>query len=77
MKFLNESFITIDVKELEPFVPLLIIYTCSAMTHIMEDIRLDAIKLLDIWVSILPDAVTSKFWTRVIYMNWKTNDNNK
>ncbi|CAO3637389.1 unnamed protein product [Cunninghamella echinulata] len=78
MKFLNETFITIDVKELEPFVPLLIIYTCSAMTHIMEDIRLDAIKLLDIWVSLLPDAVTSKFWTRICgnYSSLLTVDSN-
>ncbi|CAO3642235.1 unnamed protein product [Cunninghamella blakesleeana] len=65
LKFLNESFINIDVKELEPFVPLLIIYTCSAMTHIMEDIRLDAIKLLDIWITILPDEIVNKFWKRI------------
>jgi hypothetical protein len=52
--------------DLEPFVPLLIIYTCSAMTHIMEDIRLDAIKFLDLWVNIVPEAITGKFWRRVM-----------
>ncbi|KAI8097470.1 Rix1 complex component [Halteromyces radiatus] len=65
MKFLNETFTQVDKVELEPFVPLLIIYTCSAMTHIMEDIRLDAIKLLDLWVGMVPEAVIGKFWKRI------------
>jgi hypothetical protein len=35
------------------------------MTHIIEDIRLDAIKLLDLWVNTIPEAITGKFWKRV------------
>ncbi|KAI8334562.1 Rix1 complex component [Chlamydoabsidia padenii] len=65
LKFLNDSFTQVAKVDLEPFVPLLIIYTCSAMTHIMEDIRLDAIKLLDFWVNTVPEAITGKFWKRI------------
>lgn len=58
--------------------PLLIIYTCSAMTHIFEDVRLDAVKLMDLWIQIAPEIVVSKFWNRVTgnYMSLLTVDSN-
>ncbi|KAI7905295.1 uncharacterized protein BX663DRAFT_484579 [Cokeromyces recurvatus] len=76
--FLKETFIDIDRVELQPFMPLLIIYTCSAMTHIFEDIRLDAVKLMNLWIQIAPDIVVTKFWGRVTgnYMSLLTVDSN-
>lgn len=78
LNFLKETFVDIDLVELQPFMPLLIIYTCSAMTHIFEDVRLDAVKLMDLWIQIAPDVIVSKFWNRVTgnYMSLLTVDSN-
>jgi pre-rRNA-processing protein IPI1 len=78
LNFLKDTFSDIDRVELQPFLPLLIIYTCSAMTHIFEDVRLDAIKLMDLWIQIAPDVIVSKFWNRVTgnYMSLLTVDSN-
>ncbi|KAI8886564.1 hypothetical protein K501DRAFT_243995 [Backusella circina FSU 941] len=65
LNFLKETFVDIDRVELQPFMSLLVIYTCSAMTHIFEDVRLDAVKLMDLWIQITPDIVVSKFWNRI------------
>lgn len=35
------------------------------MSHIFEDIRNDAVKLMDLWVSLAPEVVVSRFWNRV------------
>ncbi|CDH55784.1 uncharacterized conserved protein [Lichtheimia corymbifera JMRC:FSU:9682] len=69
--FLQETFPSIKKADIQPFLPLLIIYTCSAMSHIFEDIRNDAVKLMDLWVSLAPEVVVSRFWNRVvgIYMS--------
>ncbi|KAI8976044.1 hypothetical protein BDB01DRAFT_728363, partial [Pilobolus umbonatus] len=64
--FLKNSFTRLDKVEIQPFISLLVIYTCSAMTHILEDIRVDAVKLMDIWTHIAPDIIVTKFWNRVI-----------
>ncbi|KAI8384700.1 Rix1 complex component [Radiomyces spectabilis] len=64
--FLRECFLPMDKIELQPFLPVLIMYTCSAMTHIFEEVRLDAIKLLDLWVEIAPNVIVTKFWERVM-----------
>lgn len=45
--------------------PILIMYTCSAMTHIFEDVRTDAVKFLNLWIQIAPETVVSKFWNRI------------
>lgn len=78
LNFLKETFVDIDFVELQPFMPLLIIYTCSAMTHIFEDVRLDAVKLMDLWIDIAPNVIVSKFWNRVTgnYMSLLTVDSN-
>ncbi|KAJ3296404.1 Testis-expressed sequence 10 protein [Borealophlyctis nickersoniae] len=34
-------------------------YTCSAMTHIMEDIRLDGLKFLSLWLEVYPVLMPS------------------
>lgn len=48
------------------------------MTHIFEDVRLDAVKLMDLWIQIAPDVIVSKFWNRVTgnYMSLLTVDSN-
>lgn len=78
LNFLKDTFVDIDRVELQPFMPLLIIYTCSAMTHIFEDVRLDAVKIMDLWIQIAPDVIVSKFWNRVAgnYMSLLTVDSN-
>ncbi|CAO0792684.1 unnamed protein product [Mucor circinelloides] len=78
LNYLKSTFVDIDRVELQPFMPLLIIYTCSAMTHIFEDVRLDAVKLMDLWIQIAPDVIVSKFWNRVTgnYMSLLTVDSN-
>ncbi|KAI8971431.1 Rix1 complex component [Mycotypha africana] len=77
-KFLNETFTELHRVDLQPFMPLLIMYTCSAMTHIFEDVRLDAVKLMDLWIKMTPDIVVSKFWNRITgnYMSLLTVDSN-
>lgn len=78
LNYLKDTFVDIDFVELQPFMPLLIIYTCSAMTHIFEDVRLDAVKLMDLWIDIAPNVIVSKFWNRVTgnYMSLLTVDSN-
>ncbi|KAI8059528.1 hypothetical protein BC940DRAFT_313503 [Gongronella butleri] len=64
-KFLQETFVHVDSKDLAPFVPLLLVYTSSALTHIMEDIRMDGVKLLDLWLDLVPDVISTKYWQRL------------
>lgn len=35
------------------------------MTHIFEDVRNDAVKIMDLWVKVAPDVVRGKFWDKV------------
>ena len=65
LSFLQESMPTVDKVNLAPFLPLLVMYTCSAMSHIFEDVRLDAVKLMDLWVNLASTAVVDKFWNKV------------
>lgn len=46
----------------------MIMYTCSAMTHIFEDVRNDAVKTMDLWVKVAPDIIKSKFWDKVEWL---------
>ncbi|CAG8600609.1 8604_t:CDS:10 [Paraglomus brasilianum] len=66
LSFMNEFIPMLSESDFRPFLPLLIIYTCSAMTHIHEDIRTDAIKYLDIWLNLAPDVVTNGFWKKIL-----------
>ncbi|EIE88920.1 hypothetical protein RO3G_13631 [Rhizopus delemar RA 99-880] len=65
LNYLQETFVDIEKVELQPFMPILIMYTCSAMTHIFEDVRTDAVKFLNLWIQIAPETVVSKFWNRI------------
>ncbi|RHZ46096.1 hypothetical protein Glove_634g10 [Diversispora epigaea] len=66
LSFFREFMPNVQKSDLKPFIPLLIIFTCSAMTHIYEDIRADAIKFMEIWTTVAPDVVVNGFWQKVI-----------
>ncbi|KAJ1895547.1 rRNA processing protein, partial [Kickxella alabastrina] len=44
-------------RDLAPFAPLMVVFTCSGMTHILEDIRSDAVRFLDLLADVAPAAV--------------------
>ncbi|KAI8139489.1 Rix1 complex component [Fennellomyces sp. T-0311] len=66
LSFLQQAIPAVDKVNLQPFLPLLIMYTCSAMSHIFEDVRLDAVKLMDLWVDVAPETVVDKFWDKIV-----------
>ncbi|CAG8574334.1 108_t:CDS:10 [Ambispora gerdemannii] len=76
--FFQEFLPTLNKMDLIPFLPLLIIYTCSGMTHIYEDIKIDALKFMDIWLSIAPEVVVNGFWDKVLpnYISFLTSNPN-
>jgi hypothetical protein len=48
--------------DLRPHTPLLLLFTTSAQTHIYPEIRIDAVRFLDVFLDILPDVVVAG-WT--------------
>lgn len=44
-------------KDLVPHVPLLLLFTASAQTHIFPEIRIDAIRFLDLLLDAVPECV--------------------
>jgi pre-rRNA-processing protein IPI1 len=46
-------------EDLLPHAPLLLLFTTSAQTHIFPEIRIDAIRFLNILLECIPSAVTS------------------
>ncbi|KAJ1734974.1 hypothetical protein LPJ61_000793 [Coemansia biformis] len=57
LKLYSEALPGIPARDLAPFVPLAVVYICSAMTHILEDIRTDAMKFLDLLADVAPESV--------------------
>ncbi|KAF9395298.1 hypothetical protein CPC16_008782 [Podila verticillata] len=76
--FLGEFVPMLHPRDIHPFLPLLIVYTCSAMTHILEDIREDALKFMDIWVACGGQVVVNGFWDKILpnYISLLTSDSN-
>ncbi|CAG8442068.1 8043_t:CDS:10 [Ambispora leptoticha] len=76
--FFQEFLPALNKMDLIPFLPLLIIYTCSGMTHIYEDIRIDALKFMNIWLSIAPEVVVNGFWDKILpnYISFLTSNPN-
>ncbi|KAJ2958479.1 hypothetical protein NQZ79_g5942 [Umbelopsis isabellina] len=66
LEFLKSTFPELDQAEILPFLSLLTIYTCSAITHIYEDVRADAIKFMDLWIELAPDFIVSRYWDKVL-----------
>ncbi|KAI8578021.1 hypothetical protein K450DRAFT_249529 [Umbelopsis ramanniana AG] len=66
LQFLKSSFPELEKTEIVPFLSLLTIYTCSAITHIYEDVRADAIKFMDLWIDLAPEFIVSRYWDKVL-----------
>ncbi|KAF8622888.1 hypothetical protein AX15_006653 [Amanita polypyramis BW_CC] len=49
----------IPSEELTPHSPLLILYATSAQTHIFPEIRIDAIRVLNVLLECIPESITS------------------
>ena len=47
---------------LVPHAPTLLLFTASAQSHIFLEIRLDAIRLLDLLLELIPEQVVAGFW---------------
>ncbi|KAJ2506150.1 rRNA processing protein [Coemansia sp. RSA 2052] len=52
-------------RDLAPFVPLVVIFACSGMTHILDDIRADAVRFLDLLSEVAPRSV-SQFASKIL-----------
>ncbi|KAJ2841609.1 rRNA processing protein, partial [Coemansia erecta] len=57
LRFYSDVLRDIPARDLAPFASLMVVFTCSGMTHILEDIRSDAMKFLDLLVEVVPAAV--------------------
>ncbi|KAI9506701.1 Rix1 complex component [Coemansia spiralis] len=65
LQLYNKFLPNIPARDLAPFVPLLVIFICSAMTHILDDIRADAVKFLDLLVELIP-AYVAQFSSKIL-----------
>ncbi|KAI8910609.1 Rix1 complex component [Powellomyces hirtus] len=57
LAFFKDFIPTVTRDNIRPFLSTILAYTCSAMTHISEDIRLDGLKFLTIWQDYYPTLV--------------------
>lgn len=54
-------------EALQPFIPVLMGHVCSAMTHLAEPIRVDALALLSVLMDWRADLVVSGYLTQVMH----------
>ncbi|KAK0465092.1 uncharacterized protein EV420DRAFT_1759822 [Desarmillaria tabescens] len=59
LSFFTWLFPRIPKEQLIPHAPTLLLFTSSAQTHIFPEIRIDAIKFLDLLLIYIPEPVTS------------------
>ncbi|KAF9481355.1 hypothetical protein BDN70DRAFT_876306 [Pholiota conissans] len=59
LSFLSWLLPKIPSENLIPHSPLLLLFTTSAQTHIFPEIRIDAIRFLDILLDCIPDSVVA------------------
>ncbi|KAG6888689.1 hypothetical protein C0995_006679 [Termitomyces sp. Mi166 len=59
LAFLSWLLPRIPQGDITPHAPLLLLFTTSAQTHIFPDIRIDAIRFLDLFLEYIPRAVTT------------------
>lgn len=52
------SLTVVSQEDLIPHSPVLLLFTTSAQTHIFPEIRIDAIRFLDLLLEHIPDVVT-------------------
>ncbi|KZP31318.1 hypothetical protein FIBSPDRAFT_945334 [Athelia psychrophila] len=62
LSFLAWLLPRIPIENLIPHSPLLILFTTSAQTHIFPEIRIDAVRFLDLFLEIMPATIVSG-WT--------------
>ncbi|KAG9303692.1 hypothetical protein G9A89_018589 [Geosiphon pyriformis] len=74
--FFSEFLPGLKKVDLIPFFPLLTIYTCSAMTHIHDDIRVDALHFMNTLLLIAPEVIVNGFWDKILpnYINLLTSN---
>ncbi|TFY52738.1 hypothetical protein EVJ58_g9842, partial [Rhodofomes roseus] len=58
LSFLGWLLPQIPQEDLVPHSPVLLLFTTSAQTHIFPEIRIDAIRFLDLFLEHIPDIVT-------------------
>ncbi|KZT72744.1 hypothetical protein DAEQUDRAFT_543688 [Daedalea quercina L-15889] len=58
LSFLGWLLPQIPQEDLMPHSPVLLLFTTSAQTHIFPEIRIDAIRFLDLFLEHIPDIVT-------------------
>ncbi|KAL7285185.1 hypothetical protein ACG7TL_000278 [Trametes sanguinea] len=63
LSFFTWLFRQIPRDDLIPHSPVLLLFTTSAQTHIFPEIRIDAVRFLDIFLEHIPDVVTEG-WTQ-------------
>ncbi|KAI0673507.1 hypothetical protein C8Q78DRAFT_968534 [Trametes maxima] len=63
LPFFAWLFRRVPRDELIPHSPVLLLFTTSAQTHIFPEIRIDAVRFLDIFLEYIPDVVTEG-WTQ-------------
>jgi pre-rRNA-processing protein IPI1 len=51
----------VSKEDLIPHVPLLILFTTSAQTHIFPEIRIDAVRFLDLFLELVPENVVDNW----------------
>lgn len=59
LTLLTDKFTQVPEQMLVPFFSTFMVYTCSAMTHIFEEIRVDALKFVNVWILSFPILVES------------------
>lgn len=57
LSFLSWLLPLISKEDLIPHVPMLILFTTSAQTHIFPEIRIDAVRFLDLFLELVPESV--------------------
>ncbi|KAG1755203.1 uncharacterized protein EDB91DRAFT_1242401 [Suillus paluster] len=57
LSFLSWLLPLVSKEDLIPHVPLLILFTTSAQTHIFPEIRIDAVRFLDLFLELVPESV--------------------
>ncbi|KAG0708942.1 hypothetical protein DFH29DRAFT_889805 [Suillus ampliporus] len=57
LSFLSWLLPLISKEDLIPHVPLLVLFTTSAQTHIFPEIRIDAVRFLDLFLELVPESV--------------------
>ncbi|OCH95802.1 hypothetical protein OBBRIDRAFT_871454 [Obba rivulosa] len=65
LSFLNWLLPQTPSDDLLPHSPVLLLFTTSAQTHIFPEIRIDAIRFLDLFLEFIPDVVVEG-WTHGI-----------